>query len=134
KITTLIGGNGTGKSTLLKIIAGEEKVDSGEITVFGENPYFADFGHRPNLFFIHENYQMKFGRSLLDMVKVYRHVFPNWSSKLFNKILKERRFSIKKDYAELSRGQQMQFLLILAFAARPKIILLDEITSVIDIE
>lgn len=134
KFTTLIGCNGAGKSTTLRLLAGVEHEDNGEISVLGSNPYDINFEHRPDVFFIHENFDLKFPMNLLEMVKIYREVFPRWSNKIFNQILKERKFGIKKNFAELSRGQKMQFLLMIALAAKPKVLLLDEITAVIDIE
>lgn len=134
KFTTLIGCNGAGKSTTLRLLAGSEHTDTGKINVMGSDPYDFHFKHRSDLFFIHENMDMLFPHNLLEMVKIYRSIFPRWSNKIFNQILKDRKFSIKKNFFELSRGQKMQFLLMIALAARPKVLLLDEITAVIDIE
>lgn len=134
KFITFIGSNGAGKSTTMRLLAGMEDATEGEVKVFGENPCAFDFKHRPQIFFIHENIQMNFPMNLLEMVKIYREIYPLWSNKIFNTLLKERKFSIKKNFSDLSRGQKMQFLLIMALAARPKLLLLDEITAVIDIE
>lgn len=134
KFTTLIGCNGAGKSTTLRLLAGVDFDDEGSIQVMGSNPYDMKFKHRSDVFFIHENLDLKFPVNLLEMVKIYRSVFPRWSNKIFNQTLKDRKFGLKKNFADLSRGQKMQFLLMIALAARPKVLLLDEITSVIDIE
>jgi ABC-2 type transport system ATP-binding protein len=132
--TTLIGCNGAGKSTTLRLIAGVERIEHGSVLTLDEDPYDFQFPHRSDLFFIHENYQLAFPVNLLEMVQIYREVFPNWSNEIFNEILRERKFSIKKQFADLSRGQKMQFLLMMALASRPKLMLLDEITAVIDID
>lgn len=134
KFITLIGCNGAGKSTTLRLLAGVESVDSGEVKVLSHNPYAFDFAPRSDVFFIHENYEMVFHVNLLDMLKVYRQVYPRWSNQIFNQILKDRKISLKKQFGDLSRGQKMQFLLMMALASRPKVMLLDEITAVIDIE
>lgn len=134
KFNTLIGCNGAGKSTTLRLLAGVEPSDTGTITVLKNDPHSFEFAPRSDVFFIHENYEMLFPMNLLEMVKVYRSVFPKWSNTIFNEILNQRKFSIKKNFSELSRGQKMQFLLMIALAARPKVLLLDEITAVIDIE
>ena len=131
---TLIGCNGAGKSTTLRLMAGVESVDTGELKVLNEDPYSFDFSYRPEVFFIHENIQMTFPMNLIEMVKIYRTIYPRWSNKLFNQMLKDRKFSIKKQFGDLSRGQKMQFLLMVALASQPKILFLDEITAVIDIE
>lgn len=134
KFITLIGCNGAGKSTTLRLMAGVESVDSGDVKVLNEDPYSFDFSFRPEIFFIHENIQMTFPVNLIEMVKIYRSIYPRWSNKFFNQMLKDRKFSIKKQFGDLSRGQKMQFLLMVALASQPKILFLDEITAVIDIE
>jgi ABC-2 type transport system ATP-binding protein len=134
KFITIIGCNGAGKSTTLRLLAGVEKPDKGEVTVLGKDPFAYEYPHRADVFFIHENYQLAFKKNLLEMVKIYKEVFPSFKGTIFNQIMKDRKISLKKDFKDLSRGQKMQFLLMLALAARPKILLLDEITAVIDIE
>lgn len=134
KFITLIGCNGAGKSTTLRLLAGMESADTGEVKLFGEDPYAHHFSRRPEVFFIHENYQMTFPMNLLEMVKIYRSVYPRWSNKLFNQFLKERKISVKNQFGDLSRGQKMQFLLMVALSSGQKVLFLDEITAVIDIE
>jgi ABC-2 type transport system ATP-binding protein len=134
KFNTLIGCNGAGKSTMLRLLAGIEKPEMGSVAILGDNPYSFHYPHRPEIFFIHENYELSFSCNLLEMVKAYKQVFPRFKSSVFNQILKDRKISLKKNFSDLSRGQKMQFLLMLALAARPKVMLLDEITAVIDIE
>lgn len=131
---TLIGCNGAGKSTTLRLMAGVEDFARGELKVLGSNPYGYEYPHRAEVFFVHENIELSTSHNLLEMVKIYRQVFPRWNNKVFNQILKDRKISLKKDFSELSRGQKMQFLLMLGLAANPKLMLLDEITAVIDIE
>jgi ABC-2 type transport system ATP-binding protein len=134
KFNTLIGCNGAGKSTTMRLLAGVEKPDTGSVQILGEDPFSFDFTQRPEIFFIHESYQMSFSVNLLEMVKTYKQVFPRFKSAIFNQILKDRKISLKTNFKDLSRGQKMQFLLMLALAARPKVMFLDEITAVIDIE
>lgn len=131
---TFIGCNGAGKSTTLRLMAGVDDHPKGDIEVLGGDPYSFDYPHRSDVFFVHENIELSTTHNLLDMVKIYRKVFPHWNNKVFNQILKDRKISLKKDFSELSRGQKMQFMLMLGLAANPKIMLLDEITAVIDIE
>ena len=56
------------------------------------------------------------------MVKIYKEVFPRFKSSIFFQILKDRKISLKTNFKDLSRGQKMQFLLMLALASRPKIL------------
>ncbi len=134
KFITLIGCNGAGKSTTLRLLAGDEPITKGELTVFEKDPYSYSYPFRKDVFLIHENYEIHLHHTMLEMIKIYRETFPRWSNKIFNQMAKDRKISLKKKFSELSRGQKMQFLLMMALASRPKVLLLDEITSVIDID
>jgi len=134
KFTTLIGCNGAGKSTTLRLIAGLEACDKGSIKVMGKNPFSFSNPNRTDVFFIHENFEMIYPMTLLEMLAIYREIYPRWSNTYFNEMFKSRKISLKKQFSELSRGQKMQFLLMVGLASQPKILLLDEITAVIDIE
>ncbi len=132
--TTLIGCNGAGKSTTLRIMAGVDNSTNGEVKVFEQNPFSFEFKERSDIFFIHESLELDSEFNLITFIKAYREVFPKWKNDVFNKILKDRKISLKKTFSDLSRGQKMQFMLMVGLAANPKVMLLDEITSVIDIE
>jgi ABC-2 type transport system ATP-binding protein len=134
KFVTLIGCNGAGKSTTLRLLAGVEETNSGRIQILNQNPYSYNFSYRGDVFFIHEHIEMNYEMTLFEVVKIYRNVFPKWSNEIFNQIMKDRKLSMKKLYSDLSRGQKMQFLLIVGLSSRARILLLDEITAVIDIE
>jgi ABC-2 type transport system ATP-binding protein len=131
---TMIGCNGAGKSTTLRVLAGIEDVDQGEVSVLGKAPFSYEYPHRSDIFVIHEHIELASNHTLLDMLKIYRSVFRKWDNKIFNSCLKARKISLKKHFHELSRGQKMQFLLMVGLSANPKIMFLDEITAVIDIE
>lgn len=131
---TMIGCNGAGKSTTLRVLAGVENVEKGSVAVMGAAPFEFHYPHRSDIFFIHEHIELATSHNLLAMIKIYRSVFPRWDNKIFNQCLKDRKISLKKNFSELSRGQRMQFLLMVGLAARPKMMFLDEITAVIDIE
>lgn len=131
---TMIGCNGAGKSTTLRILAGVDDIDEGKVSVLGLNPFSFEYPHRADVFFIHEHIEFTNSLPLLEVVKLYRSVFPHWDNKIFNQHLKGRKISLKSCYHDLSRGQKMQFLLMVGLAAKPKMMFLDEITAVIDIE
>jgi ABC-type multidrug transport system ATPase subunit len=95
KIITLIGSNGAGKSTTLRVLAGVEPADQGALDVLNAgDPFGFNFGPRHEVFFIHENFNLQFNVNLLEVVKLYRQVFPRWSNKTFNELIKTRKFSL----------------------------------------
>ena len=59
-------------------------------------------------------------------------LYPRWNQKLFDDLLKSMGIDQSQYFRELSRGQKMQVSFASAISIRPKVILLDEITSVLD--
>lgn len=122
---SIIGGTGAGKSTLMKILAGLEHPDKGELSFSG---------HRSDIFFIHDSYDLLFPMNLLEMIKTYRYIYPFWCNDIFNHLRRERKFSIRKNFQELSDTHKKQFLLIMALATKSKLILVDDFSSAMDSE
>lgn len=134
KLVSIFGLDKSVKNILMKSLAGLEFFDEGELFLFGEDPYQKDFGRRNEVFFIHDDYDLLFPMNFLEMIKLYRSVYPRWSNQTFNTLRKERKFSIRKDFNELSRTHKKQLLLITALAVNPKVIFIDDFASGLDIE
>jgi iron(III) transport system ATP-binding protein len=138
EIFALLGPSGCGKTTSLRLIAGFERADEGEVSVDGrllESPdhhvapqdrgigfVFQDYALFPHLSVI-EN--VAFG--LTDIPKHKRHVFAE-------EVLCRTGMGDYKDRnpSELSGGQQQRVALARAIAPKPKLVLLDEPFSNLD--
>jgi ABC-2 type transport system ATP-binding protein len=59
-------------------------------------------------------------------------IYRNWDRELFATVATELSLDLKKKFSQLSRGQKMQVAFAVALSIRPKLLLLDEITSVLD--
>lgn len=137
KFVTLLGPSGCGKTTILKIIAGLLKPDSGEIVFNGENitnlpPYkrnintvfqrYALFSHL-NVF---EN--IAFGLKIKNLPK------DEIKERVLNilKTVNLKGFEKRKPF-QLSGGQQQRVAIARALVNRPKLLLLDEPLSALDV-
>lgn len=119
--TQLQGSNGVGKSTLLMILSGLEKEDSGEIIFKNIHNRWKDISlsseaiHEPNVFSLNE---------IFTLFHQYNQVNPY----IFNKLIKQ--FDLKKfldiKIGEVSTGTRKKVSLINAFSKESKILLLDE--------
>lgn len=136
---TVVGPNGGGKTTLLKLILGLLKPDKGEIKVFGMSPEQArpQIGYVPQQF----HYDPKFPMRVIDVAlmgrlkgssgiggysRIDRKAAMNALDKMEMAHLSGRRFS------QLSGGQRQRVLIARALASDPHLILLDEPTAHID--
>jgi spermidine/putrescine transport system ATP-binding protein len=135
---TLLGPSGCGKTTLLRLIAGFEYPNAGDITLFGApiqnlpphqrpvNTVFQQYALFPHMS-VAEN--VSFGMDMLKRGKSER-----------DKTVKQMLELVKmSDYAhrkptQLSGGQQQRVALARALAPKPKVLLLDEPLSALDLK
>lgn len=135
----IIGPNGGGKSTLLKIILGLIKTDHGKVTVFGDEPGnpHNPIGYLPQ----HVSFDPDFPINVFDTVLSgrYHGLLKNYSEDDYNRVLtaleevgmekmKERQMS------RLSGGQKQRVFIARAIVREPKLLLLDEPMASIDPE
>jgi len=131
--TTLLGANGAGKSTLLRLLAGSEFPDQGSV-LFKDLPVQNwDLQHKSELFYINENIHIESSLTMGKFAATFSQLFPRWHEALFQQMVKDRGIDLSRYYHQFSRGQKMQFNLMMALAASPEVLLLDEITSVMDV-
>ena len=131
--TTLLGANGAGKSTLLRLVAGAEFPDLGEVHFKDLPVQNWNLPHKRDLFYINENIHIESSLTMEKFVLRFKEFFPRWHESFFRQMVKDRQLDLTRHYLQYSRGQKMQFNLIVALAACPEVLLLDEITSVMDV-
>ncbi len=127
----LVGYNGAGKTTLLKVCAGIYKPEGGAVFIDNENVF--DNGKiRANMFYVPDDLYFPPAANLLRMKKIYKGYYPNFSDKVFDKMVEAMGFDPKKNISSFSKGMQRQAEVVLAMATRPKYMLLDEVFDGID--
>ena len=135
---TLLGPSGCGKTTLLRMIAGFEEVSEGEILLFGEeidrlpphkrpvNTVFQNYALFPHMN-VRDN--VSFGLEMLGRGKPEALARADEMLELVQLI----QFANRKP-AQLSGGQQQRVALARALAPQPKVLLLDEPLSALDLK
>ena len=135
----IIGPNGGGKSTLLKIILGLIKVDQGRVNVFGEHPGHPSnpIGYLPQ----HVSFDPDFPINVFETVLSgrYHGFFKNYSDEDREKASKALdevgMFKLKdRQMSQLSGGQMQRVFIARAIVREPKLLLLDEPMASIDPE
>jgi len=136
----LIGPNGGGKSTLLKIILGLIIPDQGQIEVFGKAPKLTrdKIGYVPQYSKIDLNYPISVWEVVMSGLLGRKKLgtrFNNQDKNKTSQILAKMKLTNLKNRAigELSGGQRQRVLLARALVRNPELLLLDEPTNNVDI-
>jgi ABC-2 type transport system ATP-binding protein len=126
----LIGINGVGKSTFLRLIMGIIKPDQGDIKIDGKSVLFHD-DIKKNLFYLSDqppfNHQMTFK----DLANLYKVFYP-FEDDTFTSILDMFGLTIDQNLSKISKGMKRQGYIALAFASGAKYLLLDEVFDGLD--
>lgn len=123
----LLGRNGVGKSTLLRIIAGQLKRSAGAITVFGQAPFDrADVMDRVCLAGVDVAYPD--GWSGEDILSAAALRYPNWDEAFAQQLRGDFELdaALSTQYSKMSRGQRAMIGIIVGFASGSELTLLDE--------
>lgn len=131
KITGLIGRNGVGKTTLLKIIAGFLKESSGEITVFSEKP-FNSLVVSTNSIFVDDQMGFPSALQLHELLNVASTFYENWDAELANRLFAYFSFDPNHYHQRLSKGKRSTFNAIIGLASRAPLTIFDEPTTGMD--
>lgn len=125
KIIGLIGRNGVGKSTLLKLLAGHLKETSGHVQVLGKRPFNA-LHVAANVILIEDSMSFPPVYTLKDILLHAKRFYPNFATELAFDLLRYAGISEKDEHLQLSKGQMAVFNLVYGLATRCAITLLDE--------
>ena len=121
----LIGSNGAGKSTFLRLITGVYKPDEGQVLLDGE-PVYENPAAKAKIAYVPDELFFLPGSSLNRMAKLYAAVFPDFSFERFQELVKLFGLSPKAPVNTFSKGMRRQGATLLALACRPKYIFFDE--------
>ena len=133
RIHGLLGKNGEGKSTLLKLMSGLVFPQQGTINVMDFDPQKRKPEMLQEIFFLAEELP-QLTLSIGNYEKVYAPFYPNFSSEKFNSYLKEFDVQNKKSMLnKLSHGQKKKVMIAFGLASNTKLLLMDEPTNGLDI-
>ncbi|MFJ9463094.1 ATP-binding cassette domain-containing protein [Viridibacillus arvi] len=125
KITGLIGRNGTGKTTLLRILAGFTKQTSGTVTVFDKTP-FNNLFVSANSILINDQMQFPGSFNLQDILNFATEFYGKWDAELAARLLQYFRLNPQSYHSDLSKGMKNTFNFIFGLATRCDVTLFDE--------
>ena len=132
EITGLIGVNGAGKSTILRILIGLVKSESGEISIDGNK--VSDLGEKLRVGFVSQELNIYSDQKMSALSAFVKDIYrKQWNDDLFRHYMNDV-FALKDDLKikELSTGMRVKFFLAMELAKKPECLLLDEVTSGLD--
>jgi len=131
-IMGLIGANGAGKSTTIRILMGLVHQDQGRVHVLGREMPREQAAAKLDIGFVSEDMRLYGSATLAWHMKFVRSLYPQWDQSYADTLL--RRFDLKpqQKIKGLSHGQRVKAALLLALARRPLLLVLDEPTTGLD--
>ncbi|MGL6106402.1 ABC transporter ATP-binding protein [Romboutsia sp.] len=130
KITCILGINGVGKSTILKVICGLIKIDSGEILIDNEkinHKIYNKLAFVPDI----DNHFTQL--TIKESFEFMKEFYENWEDEKAYEMLEMFNLTEDRLISSLSKGNKARVKIILGFAQNAKYTLLDEPFSGIDI-
>ena len=124
-ICGLLGRNGAGKTTIMSILAGQDRPSSGTAEVFGENP-FENEAALSRISFIRDNQRYPDGYRLHHVLRIAPEFAPNWNTDIAAELVEGFRIPAETPIKKFSRGQLSSVAIVLALASRAPLTLLDE--------
>ena len=132
-ILGLVGENGAGKSTTLKLLMDAIPRDGGQVTILGADNQSPDF-HRTK-----EDIGVVLDEACFPEVitpkelgKLMGYAYQNWDQTQYETYLDRFRLPRDKKFKEFSKGMKMKLASAVALSHRAKLLLLDEATSGLD--
>ncbi len=121
----LIGTNGAGKSTFLRMVCGVLKPDEGTILVDGK-PVFETPESKQKMFYISDEQYFFANANPIDMKRYYERVYPEFDGERFLELLKKFGLQGGRKINTFSKGMKKQLSVILGICANTKYLLCDE--------
>lgn len=132
EVVGLVGPNGAGKTTLLEVLAGLRRPDAGTVRVLGADPWEDPVSVRSRLGFMTDDmplFDLRVGR-LLWLLSGY---YETWDAALASSLLQRFRLDPGQKARDLSKGQGTRIRLVTAMAFRPRLLVLDEPATGLDV-
>lgn len=121
----LLGSNGAGKSTILRLLSGIYRQDAGEVTIDGM-PVYDNVSIKERVFFINDE-TVQFGKFTLKTLKeFYKGFYPKFSDEIFEELRNIVKLPDNKRIDSFSKGMKRQAVVIAGLSSGADYLLLDE--------
>ncbi|NDV67045.1 ABC transporter ATP-binding protein [Bacteroides sp. 224] len=132
KILGLLGKNGTGKTTIINILNGYLKPQSGICRIFGEDMENFTPATKARIGLLLEGHIQHTYFNIEQIERFYSRFFPNWKRDAYYELLKKLQVTRTQKISTMSCGQRSQIALGLLFAQDPELLILDDFSMGLD--
>lgn len=133
-VTAFLGCNGAGKSTTIKMVLGMVRPTAGDVLVLGMpvcRPQAACRA-RQRIAYVAENKPLYPYMTAAQLMRFASSFYPDWHPETAQKLLQEYELPPDRKVKSLSKGMRTKLALLLAFARRPQLLILDEPSEGLD--
>ena len=130
-ILGLIGENGAGKSTTIKLILNMLHQNGGTITILGKDSR-ENVLARQDLGVVMDEQGIPPALNARQVGNIMKNIFRNWDMGAYVSYISALGIPEKKPFKDFSRGMKMKLGIAIALSHHPKLLLLDEATSGLD--
>ncbi|WP_294897768.1 ABC transporter ATP-binding protein [uncultured Eubacterium sp.] len=134
RITGLVGKNGAGKSTAIRLILGLTEAESGEIAIFGKEIHQLTMAEKAQIGASLAESGFSSYLNIADVKKILEKMYPNFDKGYFEKMCRELRLPEKKRIREYSTGMRAKLRVLTALSHHAKLLIMDEPTAGLDVE
>ncbi len=131
-VFALLGSNGAGKTTAIKVLMNLLTPTTGEARVLGVDSRRLGERERAQIGYVSENQKLPLWMTVRQLLDYCRPFYPTWDIALENKLLAQFDLPPNRKLKHLSRGMLMKASLLSTLAYRPKLLVLDEPFSGLD--
>lgn len=132
QVMGLVGANGAGKSTTLRLLMGLIQADSGQVNVLGHRLPEAQVPAKQNIGYASEDIRLYKSETLRWHMQLIKRIFPEWDDNYAAELGRKFDLNLDQKVKGFSHGQRVKACLLLILARRPKLVILDEPTTGLD--
>lgn len=121
----MVGSNGAGKSTFLRLITGVYKADQGEIQI-DDQPVYENPAVKSTIAYVPDELYFLPSANMERMAQLYSAAYPHFDKKRFGQLTEAFRLDSRKSLNTFSKGMRRQAATILSLSCRTQYIFFDE--------